>query len=116
MVAYLDGRRRFRAVCEALGHLSGREQQVLCAYYGQDSVEHPLGRLAAVASLTSAAVKRNRARAARGLHEPVEVTVRWLAAAVAPEARVALEEVTQQAKAVVADARRAYAGVRQQCR
>ena len=113
MVAHLDGRRRFRTLCNALSRLSAAEQLVLGAYYGQDSVEHPLGRLAGVASLTQAAMKRNRARAARGLHEPVEATVRWLAATVAPEARVALEELTREARAAVGAARRAYATVRQ---
>jgi hypothetical protein len=34
MVAYLDARRRFRKVSEALSRLSDRDQAVLDAYYG----------------------------------------------------------------------------------
>ncbi len=108
MVAYLDARRRFRGVCEALSQLSMCDQRVLDAYYGSEPSDHPLGQLAAVAKLTETAVKRNRARAARGMHEPVEVTVRWLAAATSPEARAALVQAKSEAGALLREARRSY--------
>lgn len=112
MLAYLDARRRFRSVCEALSRLSVREQRVLDAYYGSEPCEHPLGQLATVASLTDTANRRNRARAARGMHEPVEVTVRWLAAATAPEAREALAKVKLEARELLRLARSSYVLVR----
>lgn len=112
MVAYLDARRRFGRVCEALSKLSTCDQQVLDAYYGCDQAEHPLGRLAGVAALTEAAQRRNRARAARGLHEPIEVTVRWLAAATASDARTSVAEVREQAHAMFNAASNCYARAR----
>lgn len=112
MVMYLDARRRFRRVCEALSRLSARDQQVLDAYYGSEPFEHWLGPLAAVAALTDTATKRNRARAARGMHEPVEVTVRWLAAATSPEARAAFKEIRGEAETLLREARTSYAHAR----
>jgi hypothetical protein len=112
MVMYLDARRRFRRVCEALSRLSACDQQVLEAYYGSERSEHPLGHPAAVANLTDTATKRNRARAARGMHEPVEVTVRWLAAATSPEARAALAVIKSEGADLLREARRAYAAAR----
>jgi hypothetical protein len=87
MVAYLDARLRFRRISTALSRLPARDQEVLGAYYGYEPSEHPLGALAEVASLTETARGRNRARAVRGMHAPIEATVSWLAAATAPGAR-----------------------------
>jgi hypothetical protein len=113
MVAYVDARLRFRRVSTALSRLSARDQEVLGAYYGCEPSEHPLGALAEVASLTGTAQGRNRARAARGMHEPIEATVRWLAAATAPDARAALGEVRDEANAILAAARARYALARE---
>jgi hypothetical protein len=112
MVAYLDARRRFRLVSAALAQLSDRDQAVLDAYYGAEPTEHALGRLADVACLTETAWARNRSRAARGMHEPIEATVRWLAAATAPDARAAFEQVRQEAATILAAARAGYATAR----
>jgi hypothetical protein len=54
-VAYLDARRCFRKVSEALSRLSERDQTVLDAYYGGEPTERALGRLADVAYLTTTA-------------------------------------------------------------
>jgi len=108
MVAYLDARLRFRRVSTALSLLLHQEQEVLSAYYGCEPAEHPLGALAEVACLTETAGRRNRARAARGLHEPIEATVRWLAAATAPDAREALRHMRQEAVHTLAAAGRSY--------
>jgi hypothetical protein len=112
MVAHLDARGRFRRVCEALSHISAHDQEVLGAYYGNEACEHALGQLAAVAALTETAKRRNRARAAREIHEPVEVTVRWLAAATSPEARGALTQIRCDAEALLCGARASYARAR----
>jgi hypothetical protein len=112
MLTYLDARRRFRRVCEALSRLSERDQAALNAYYGAEPTEHPLERLADVACLTQTAWARNRSRAARGVHEPIEATVRWLAAATAPDARAAFEDVNREATAMVATAKANYARAR----
>jgi hypothetical protein len=112
MVAYLDARRRFRLVSAALAQLSDRDQAVLDAYYGAETTEHSLGRLADVACLTETAWARNRARAARGMHEPIEATVRWLAAATAPDASAAYEQLRQEASAMLAAARATYVTAR----
>lgn len=111
-VAYLDARWRFRRVSEVLSRLPLRNQEVLEAYYASDAAEHQLGELAAVACLTQAARHRNRSRAARGLHEPIEATVRWLSATTAPEARAAFEDVQRQAAGLLWRARHNYALVR----
>ena len=112
MLTYLDARRRFRRVCEALSRLSERDQAVLNAYCGAEPTKHPLERLTDVACLTHTAWARNRSRAARDMHEPIEVTVRWLAAATAPDARVALEDVKREATEMVAAAKTNYARAR----
>lgn len=110
MLAYLDARRRFRRVCEALSQLSSRDQQVLEAHYGSEpNADGVLGPLAAVACLTDTALRRNRARAVREMHEPIEVTVRWLAAATSPEARTAFKQVRAEAEVLLREARRRYA-------
>jgi hypothetical protein len=112
MVAYLDARRRFRRVCETLARLTAAERDVLDAYYGSGESEHALGRLAGVATMTEAAQHRNRSRAARGMHEPIEATVRWLAAATAPEAREAFEVVRARAEGMLSEAKASYTGAR----
>jgi hypothetical protein len=112
MVMYLDGRKRFRRVCEALSMLSTCDQRVLDAFYGIDVCEHPLGQFAAVATLTDTANKRHRARAARGLHEPIEVTVRWLAGGTSPDARAAFKLMRDEAEVLLRQARGAYAHAR----
>jgi hypothetical protein len=112
MIAYLDARGRFWKVSEALSRLSERDQTVLDAYYGAAPTEHALAGLADVACLTETAWARNRARAGRGMHEPIEATVRWLAAATAPDAREAFERVQAEATATLSRARANYAVVR----
>jgi hypothetical protein len=112
MVAYLDARGRFRLVSKTLALLSQRDQAVLDAYYGGEPTEHTLGRLADVACLTQTAWARNRSRAARGMHEPIETTVRWLAAATAPDGRAAYEEIRREATTMLAAARARYAEAR----
>lgn len=112
MIAYVDARWRFRRVSEALSLTSVLDQEVLDAYYGREPTEHPLGQLAGVACLTPAAQRRNRARAARGVHESIEVTVRWLSAAMSPDAHGDQAEVRLQAAALLEDARVSYATAR----
>jgi hypothetical protein len=112
MIAYLDARGRFRKVSEALSRLSERDQTVLNAYYGAEPTEHALGGLAEVACLTETAWARNRSRAARGMHEPIEATVRWLAAATAPDAREAFERVRLEATATLVTSKASYASAR----
>jgi hypothetical protein len=109
MIAYLDARRRFRRVSRALARIPTGDQAVLDAYYGTESPEHVLGPLAGVAILTETALRRNRSRAARGMHEPIEATVRWLAAATAPENRATLDEVRREAAEMLATAKQRYA-------
>jgi hypothetical protein len=65
-------------------------------------------RLADVACLTETAWARNRSRAARGMHEPIEATVRWLAAATAPDGRAVFQEMRDEATAMLAAARASY--------
>jgi hypothetical protein len=112
MLAHLDARWRFRRVSEALSRLSVRDQEVLDAYYSGEPTEHALGQLSTVACLTQTAQRRNRARAARGLHEPTEATVRWLAAATSPEGRAASKEINAEACAMLSAARGHYAHAR----
>jgi hypothetical protein len=109
MVAYIDARWRLRRVSEALSLLSPRNREVLDAYYGSEPTEHPLGELAQVARLTETARGRNRARAARGLHQPIEATVRWLAAATAPEGRAEGAQVRREAEEMLTAAKGSYA-------
>ncbi|MGH7297566.1 MAG: hypothetical protein ACRELB_21695 [Polyangiaceae bacterium] len=109
MIAYLDARRRFRRVCDALSRLDGVEREVLDAYHGGEESEHALGRLAGVATMTPTARQRNRSRAARGMHEPIEATVRWLAAATAPDGQQAFKDVREEAETLLASAHRQYA-------
>lgn len=112
MVAYLDARGRFRRVCEALSRLSTHDQAVLDAYYGSEPAEHALERLAGVATLTETARRRNRSRAARGMHEPIDATVRWLAAATSPDGRAALDEMQREAAQMVSTVKQRYASAR----
>jgi hypothetical protein len=114
MVAYLDARRRFRKVCDALSRLSARDQDVLEAHYGgEPQRDHALGQLAAVAWLTDTAQRRNRARAARGIYEPMDVTVRsMIATATTAEGRATLGLVRREAAELLDGARRSYAGGR----
>jgi hypothetical protein len=100
-------------VSEALSRLCERDQAVLDAYYGG---EPAFDRLADVACLTRTAWTRNRSRAARNMHEPIEATVRWLAAATAPDARAAFKEMHDEATAMLVVARQTYASVRGACR
>ena len=116
MVAYFDARRRFRQVCSALAELSERDYAVLEAYYGAPPAEHALGPLAEVACLTETARRRNRSRAAREMHEPVEATVRWLAAATAPDSRAAFAQVRGEAVEMLEAARASYRWVRERRR
>jgi hypothetical protein len=112
MVAYLDARWRFRRVSRALSRLSQRDQEILDAYYGSEPTEHPLGQLAAVACLTDTAQHRNRARATRGIHEPIEATVRWLAAATSPDGLAASVAIRAAAAEMLRAARMRYARAR----
>jgi hypothetical protein len=112
MIAYIDARRRRRKVIEALSRLSERDQRVLGAYYGAEPSERGLGQLADVACLTKTAWVKNRARAARGVHETIAATVRWLAAATAPTKRAAFAEIHEEAMSLVAVARANYARAR----
>ena len=112
-VAYIDARRRFRRVRAALAQLAFDEHAALEAYFAPEPLpDHPLGRLASVGPLTPTAQRRNRARAARGLHEPAGATIRWLAASTAREARTALDEIRREAAALFAGRRRSYARAR----
>ncbi|MGH7293471.1 MAG: hypothetical protein ACRELB_00990, partial [Polyangiaceae bacterium] len=74
---------------------------------------HALGKLAGVAALTNTARARNRSRAARGMHEPIEATVRWLAAATSPDGRTTYADVEREAVENLRDARSRYALARQ---
>jgi hypothetical protein len=108
MVEYLDAQRRFRRVAEALPQLPPRYQDALAAYYGGERAEHALGQLAGVTALTPTALRRNRSRAARGLHEPIEATVRWLTAATTPDGSLALASLRSEAEGLLRSAQRAY--------
>jgi hypothetical protein len=112
MVAYIDARLRFRRISTALSRLSARDQEVLGAYYGYSPGEHPLGAHAEVACLTETACRRNRARAARGLHQPIEATVRWLAAATAPDGRAERDQLQREATEMLVAATTSYARAR----
>jgi hypothetical protein len=112
MVAHLDARRRFRRMCATLSRLSANDREVLDAYSRNKPCEHALGQLAAVAKLTETATRRNRARAARGIHEPIEVTVRRLAAATTAHLRAAHTAMKSEAATLLRRTRRAYASTR----
>jgi hypothetical protein len=112
-VAYIDARRRFRRVRTALAQLAFDEHAALEAYFAPEPLpDHPLGRLASVGPLTPTAQRRNRARAARGLHEPAGATIRWLAASTAREARTALDEIRREAATLLRQAKGSYARAR----
>ena len=81
---------------------------MLDAFYGGEPTEHALGRLAGVAVLTETARRRNRSRAARRMHEPIEATVRWLAATTATDVRATFRDVREEAGALVEGASARY--------
>jgi hypothetical protein len=109
MLAYIDGRRWLRRVGAAVESLSTRDQDVLDAYYGSEPSNHPLGPIAPVIALTEAARARNRGRAARGLHEPIETTVRWLATLPGNDARTATDDMRREANEMLRGARANFA-------
>jgi hypothetical protein len=112
-VAYIDARRRFRRVRAALAKVAFDERATLEAYFAPEPLpDHPLGRLASVGPLTPTAQRRNRARAARGLHEPAGATIRWLAASTAREARATLDEIRREAAALLRRAKADFARAR----
>jgi hypothetical protein len=108
-VTYIDVRRRFRHVRASLAQLARDEHAALEAYFAPEPVpDHPLGRLAGVGPLTPTAQKRNRARAARSIHEPAGATIKWLAASPNREARAALDDIRREAAALLRHAKASY--------
>ncbi|HEY3821807.1 MAG TPA: hypothetical protein VGL81_31795 [Polyangiaceae bacterium] len=112
-ISYIDARRRFQRVRTALAQVCFDDHATLEAYFAPEpQPDHPLGRLAGVGPLTPTAQRRNRARAARDVHESPGVTIRSLVAATSREARAALDEIRQEAAALLARAKASYARAR----
>ncbi len=122
MIAHVDALRRMQRVRAALGGLAPHEHSVLAAHYsGEHDATGPLGRLSAVAMLTSVAVAENRRRAVRDRHETVEETLASVAAAAKrsggstaerARARAIVDTVRRGAAALLDSARTRYASAR----
>lgn len=119
MIAHLDALRRMRHVRRALDAIERYEREVLAMHYGGDlDAAGPLGRLSAVATLTSAAISENRRRAARDRHETVEETLADVAVlakrpgAQRVGARAILDAVRREASTLLDSARTSFARAR----
>jgi hypothetical protein len=115
MIAHIDALRCLGRVRRALATLSAGDQRVLDVHYASDRTTGPLGRLAAVGALTSAARIENRRRAVDGRHELIQDTLDSLvktapgSAAGRAHTRALLAAVRAEATALLSAARTSYA-------